>query len=218
MSNSAVLLSTHQLTREELFEVMEGMRQPGTDIDPEDVLDARISRDEKYIWVFLYDAGVEELPEEDRSHIDEVLGGIPQSCVVIEISRQSGSQELAVERVQQQWNHYVAPVVNHFVAPAEHFAQQMEEQVLQKVQRGLTLWHVVGVIVFGVVIYGLWRFTASSPPAGWTRPEWGELIHNEGVTHQWYTRNGNGPRSVTTHVMSKHVGMDPLSLLKRTME
>jgi hypothetical protein len=97
MSNNAVLLSTHQLTREELFEVMEGMRQPGTDIDPEDVLDARISRDDKYIWVFLYDAGVEELPEEDMPHIDEVLGGIPQSVVEIEISRQPGSEGLAVE-------------------------------------------------------------------------------------------------------------------------
>jgi hypothetical protein len=97
MSDTVTLLSTHQMTREELFEVIEGMRQKGTDIDPEEVFDARISRDEGYIWVLLYSGGVEELPEKAQIQIKEILEGSPQSGIDIEIGRQPGSQELAVE-------------------------------------------------------------------------------------------------------------------------
>jgi RHS repeat-associated protein len=117
---------------------------------------------------------------------------------------------------QQQYNTYVAPVVNHYLAPVEHFAQQVEETVIRTVTSHIPI--IVPILISIAVAatiagagYAVWQLTH-------TDPNWTNVSKSENVTHsRWLWKKSPVPGVVpsTGHIVDEHVDIKNSDLRKR---
>jgi hypothetical protein len=94
MSDPLLLLTAHGLTPDELDQVL---REVGATVDPDEVFDGRLSRDDLHIWVRLDNPELGFLPESTLQAAAAALGDQPRSSVVVEVSRKPGSEALVTD-------------------------------------------------------------------------------------------------------------------------
>ena len=73
------------------------VREAGGVIVDADALQGRISQGERHVWVALDNGMLNEYETDEVELICQKLGGRPQSCILLDVSRTAGSERLALE-------------------------------------------------------------------------------------------------------------------------
>jgi hypothetical protein len=94
MSEPLILLSSAAISEDDFITFLTGI---GGVHEPGDVEIGRFSRDRCHLWIFLNPQALAESLEDIGAAATEKLGGAPQSCVVLELSREPGTERLALE-------------------------------------------------------------------------------------------------------------------------
>ena len=98
----------------------------------------------------------------------------------------------------------------------QSYTQQAQETIARTVSQGISAAHIIiGVVIaaaigIGVGAYLWWQHTHQA------RPDWANLIDNEGVPHQRSTPGGRIVNS-SQHVLSQHVYLDTNALARRAL-
>ena len=94
MSEPLILLSSAEISEDDFITFLTrigGVHEPG------EVEIGRFSRGRCHHWIFLSLQALTESLEDIGAAATEKLGGVPQSCVVLELSSAPGTQRLALE-------------------------------------------------------------------------------------------------------------------------
>lgn len=94
MSDPIALISSDEITPEQFTAFLERI---GGAVNSDDKFKGRFSSGYLHIWVFLSPEELESLEPTERELIVQKLGATPRSCIVFEISRKVGSEQLAIE-------------------------------------------------------------------------------------------------------------------------
>lgn len=94
MSDPIALISSDEITPEEFTTFL---KQIGGVVSPDDKFKGRFSSGDLHIWLFLSPNELESLEINQRQSFVQKLGATPRSCIVFEISRKVGSEQLAIE-------------------------------------------------------------------------------------------------------------------------
>jgi hypothetical protein len=73
------------------------VRVVGGVIEDADALQGRISQGERHVWVALDNGLLNEYEADEVELIRQKLGGRPQSCILLDVSRTAGSERLVLE-------------------------------------------------------------------------------------------------------------------------
>jgi hypothetical protein len=73
------------------------VREVGGVIEDAKALQGRISQGERHVWVALDNNLLNEYEADEVELIRQKLGGNPQSCILLDVSRTAGSERLALE-------------------------------------------------------------------------------------------------------------------------
>jgi hypothetical protein len=94
MPKPVALISSSEVTGQAFLNVV---RQVGGAIEDTKALQGRISQGERHVWVALDNSLLNEYEADEVELIRQQLGGKPQSCILLEVSRTAGSERLALE-------------------------------------------------------------------------------------------------------------------------
>lgn len=96
MSDTVALISSSEIKQEEFISFLQNL---GAFIieDTNDPFDARFSRGYQHVWIALDHRGFNDYQTHEIEVFTQMLSGKPQTHIVLEISRETGSQQLAVE-------------------------------------------------------------------------------------------------------------------------
>jgi hypothetical protein len=94
MPKPVALISSSEVTGQAFLNVV---RQVGGAIEDAKALQGRISQGERHVWVALDNSLLNEYEADEVELIRQQLGGKPQSCILLEVSRTAGSERLALE-------------------------------------------------------------------------------------------------------------------------
>ena len=94
MPKPVALVSSSDIQGQAFLDVV---REVGGAIEDAKALQGRISQGERHVWVALDNSLLNEYETEEVELIHQKLGGKPQSCILLDISRTAGSERLALE-------------------------------------------------------------------------------------------------------------------------
>ena len=96
MSEPVAIISSSQIKQDEFINLLQSL---GAFIieDSNDPFDARLSRGYQHVWIALDNRGFDQFEDDEIELFTQMLTSKPQSHIVLEISREAGSQQLAVE-------------------------------------------------------------------------------------------------------------------------
>jgi hypothetical protein len=94
MPKPFALVSSGAIKGQEFLEVVQ---EVGGVIEDTDALQGRISQGERHVWVALDNGLLNEYEADEVELIRQKLGGRPQSCILLDVSRTAGSERLALE-------------------------------------------------------------------------------------------------------------------------
>jgi hypothetical protein len=129
MSGPLLLFSNTEIKREELIDFLE---QSGAIVTPDDIFAGRISRGDQHIWIGMDSTVIRDLEIDQLEPLERELKGKPKTCIVIEISSTSSSEQLAIDFAcifMKRWPNTVGDLYDRLYS-----AQQLSE--LQKANKG----------------------------------------------------------------------------------
>ncbi len=94
MPKPVALVSSSDIKWQAFLDVV---REVGGAIEDAKALQGRISQGERHVWVALDNSLLNEYEADEVELIRQKLGGKPQSCIVLDVSRTAGSARLALE-------------------------------------------------------------------------------------------------------------------------
>ena len=94
MPKPFALVSRSDITGQAFLDVV---REVGGVIEDADALQGRISQGERHVWVALDNGLLNEYEADEVELMHQKLGGRPQSCILLDVSRTAGSERLALE-------------------------------------------------------------------------------------------------------------------------
>jgi hypothetical protein len=94
MAEPVALISSERITQQDFATALTAI---GAVIDPSDAAKARFSSGDMHVWLFRRDEELSTFERPVMELITRGLGGAPQTCIIIEISRRPGSESLALE-------------------------------------------------------------------------------------------------------------------------
>jgi hypothetical protein len=94
MPKPYALVCSSDITGQAFLDVV---REVGGVIEDADALQGRISQGKRHVWVALDNSLLSEYEEDEVELIRQKLGGKPQSCILLDVSRTAGSERLALE-------------------------------------------------------------------------------------------------------------------------
>ena len=94
MPKPVALVSSSDIKGQAFLEVV---REVGGAIEDAKALQGRISQGERHVWVALDNSLLNEYEADEIELIRQKLGGKPQSCILLDVSRTAGSERLALE-------------------------------------------------------------------------------------------------------------------------
>jgi hypothetical protein len=94
MPKPFALVSSSDIKRQEFLDVV---RAVGGVIEDAKALQGRISQGERHVWVALDNGLLNEYEADEIELMHQKLGGRPQSCILLDVSRTAGSERLALE-------------------------------------------------------------------------------------------------------------------------
>jgi hypothetical protein len=95
VSEPIALVSSVHITPDELIAFA---REVGATVTPNDPFLARLSRQDRHVWIAISDEAYDEATLEDYT---QALGAPPAAIVVLEVSWTQGSMDLAAEFIAQ---------------------------------------------------------------------------------------------------------------------
>jgi hypothetical protein len=93
MPKPLALVSSSDIQGQAFLDVV---RAVGGVIEDAKALQGRISQGERHVWVALDHSLLSEYEADEIELIRQKLGGKPQSCIVLNVSRTAGSERLAL--------------------------------------------------------------------------------------------------------------------------
>jgi hypothetical protein len=102
MPEPVSLISSAALTHTELLRFLQAI---GATLNPDGIYDARLSRGEQHVWVYLEPQDTTYGPDE-LDYLAQKLGALPQTYILLDISKSQGSDRLAAEcivKFAEQW-------------------------------------------------------------------------------------------------------------------
>jgi hypothetical protein len=115
------LLSKEEMRREDIMTLLHEVKAV---IHPDEVYDGHLSHGNQHVWILLDNHILDNLEDYDRELIEQKLAGKPQSSIVLDVSRTSGSQQLAVDfayRCAQIWPCVVYDFIDKVYSTEELF-------------------------------------------------------------------------------------------------
>lgn len=94
MPKPFALVSSSDIKGQEFLDVV---RAVGGVIEDAKALQGRISQGERHVWVALDNSLLNEYEADEIELMQQKLGGRPQSCILLDVSRTGGSERLALE-------------------------------------------------------------------------------------------------------------------------
>jgi len=94
MPKPFALVSSSAMKGQEFLDVV---RAVGGIIEDANALQGRISQGERQVWVALDNSLLNEYEADAVELIRQKLGGKPQACILLDVSRTAGSERLALE-------------------------------------------------------------------------------------------------------------------------
>jgi hypothetical protein len=94
MPKPFALVSSSDIKGQAFLDVV---REVGGVIEDAKALQGRISQGERHVWVALDHSLLNEYEADEIELIRQKLGGRPQSCILLDVSRTVGSERLALE-------------------------------------------------------------------------------------------------------------------------
>jgi hypothetical protein len=94
MPKPFALVSSSDIKRQAFLDVV---RAVGGVIEDAKALQGRISQGERHVWVVRDNSLLNEYEADEIELIQQKLGGRPQSCILLDVSRTAGSERLALE-------------------------------------------------------------------------------------------------------------------------
>ena len=94
MPKPFALVSSSDIRGQEFLNMV---REVGGVIEDAKALQGRISQGEQHVWVALDNSLLNEFEADEVELIRQKLGGKPQACVLLDVSRTAGSERLALE-------------------------------------------------------------------------------------------------------------------------
>jgi hypothetical protein len=119
MPKPFALVSSSDITEQEFLDVV---REGGGVIEDAKALQGRISQGERHVWVALDNGLLDEYEADEIELICLQLGGRPQSCILLDVSRTAGSERLALEfacACAERWPCVVYNLLNKVVSAPE---------------------------------------------------------------------------------------------------
>ncbi|MDQ3252560.1 MAG: helix-turn-helix domain-containing protein [Acidobacteriota bacterium] len=130
MSESIAVVTSDNVSRDDLAAFIQSR---GGFITPERLLFGRFSNHDRHVWIGVDESLLEGYREDEemQNTLDAIrrkLGGEPQTSVIINISRTSGSEQLAADFVQsfaERWTCVVDDLHGNIFS-VEEFARQQK--------------------------------------------------------------------------------------------
>jgi hypothetical protein len=94
MPKPFALISSSDIKGQAFLDVV---REAGGVIEDAKALQGRISQGERHVWVALDNSLLNEYEADEIELIRQKLGGKPQSCILLDVSRTARSERLALE-------------------------------------------------------------------------------------------------------------------------
>jgi hypothetical protein len=94
MTQPFALISSTEINHEEFVAFL---KREGAELTPDDVYDGRISRGELHVWILLDNSNLNDLEAFDNELIMQGLGKPPKTYITLDVSREQGSEQLAIE-------------------------------------------------------------------------------------------------------------------------
>lgn len=93
MSDPVSLISSAVITRDELAAFLPAV---GARAEPNGASVGRLSEGNSHVWIGIDNSPLEDYEQQELDVLTHLLGDIPRTLISLEISRASGSQQLAV--------------------------------------------------------------------------------------------------------------------------
>src|SRR5215475_6307832 len=119
MPKPFALVSSSDIKGQEFLNMV---REVGGVIEDAKALQGRISQGERHVWVALDNSLLNEYEADEVELIHQMLGGRPQSCILLDVSRTAGSERLALEfacACAQRWPCVVYNLLNKVISAPE---------------------------------------------------------------------------------------------------
>ncbi len=95
MSSNILLYTAEKVSNEEMIE--KAVAVSATDVSQQDEVRFTLTRSTQTIWFSLDNITLSELEEPSLSKVKKLIGGVPQTCINIEIRRTGNGERLAAE-------------------------------------------------------------------------------------------------------------------------
>jgi hypothetical protein len=119
MPKPFALVSSSDIKEQAFLDVVQ---EVGGVIEDADALQGRISHGERHVWVVLDNSLLNEYEADEVELIHQKLGGRPQSCILLDVSRTAGSERLALEfacACAERWPCVVYNLLNKVISAPE---------------------------------------------------------------------------------------------------
>jgi hypothetical protein len=119
MPKPFALVSSSDIKERAFLDVVQ---EVGGVIEDADALQGRISQGERHVWVALDNSLLNEYEADEVELIHQKLGGRPQSCILLDVSRTAGSERLALEfacACAERWPCVVYNLLNKVISAPE---------------------------------------------------------------------------------------------------
>lgn len=103
MPEPVSLISSADIKQEEFSTFLQ---QLGAVLHPDNVYDGRLSRGNFHVWISLDNSELKNFEADEIERITQQLGDMPQTHILLDVSKNPGSQQLAIEfacNFAKQW-------------------------------------------------------------------------------------------------------------------
>lgn len=121
MPESISLISNHKITHHEFILFL---KELDVYLYPDQIYDGRLSQNNCHVWIALDNSEIENFDEAEIKLITEKLGDYPKIHILLDVSKNPGSLELAGEFINyfhQKYNCVVYDSNNIIYSPQEMF-------------------------------------------------------------------------------------------------
>ncbi len=121
MPESISLISNQKITHDEFIMFLKKL---DVYLYPDQIYDGRLSKNNCHVWIVLDNSEIENFDESEIKLITEKLGNSPQIHILLDVSKNPGSLELAWEFINyfnQKYNCVVYDSNNKIYSPQEIF-------------------------------------------------------------------------------------------------
>jgi hypothetical protein len=119
MPKPVALVSSSAITEQAFLDVV---REVGGAIEDAKALQGCISQGERHVWVALDNSLLNEFEADEVELMHQKLGEKPQSCILLDISRTTGSERLALEFARacaKRWPCVIYNLLNKIISASD---------------------------------------------------------------------------------------------------